>query len=150
MTTVETTITSASAGDDAVQTVRAFLAALQRLDLEAALAMLDEHAVYQNVPLPPDKGVKNIERTLRLMLRFVSQFEVRMHHLAGGDGVVLTERTDILKGPWLDMAFWVCGTFEVRAGKITLWRDYFDPSKFVWQLLSSPVRTLLKAPRTSA
>jgi limonene-1,2-epoxide hydrolase len=24
------------------------------------------------------------------------------------------------------LEFWVCGTFEVKNGKITLWRDYFD------------------------
>lgn len=145
MTTIEAT--SSSAELTPVQTVQAFLAALERMDGEAALAMLDENAVYQNVPLPPDRGLKKIERTLRGMQRFVSQFEVRMHHIAGTDGVVLTERTDILKGPWLDMSFWVCGTFEVRDGKITLWRDYFDAPTFAWQLLSSPLRVLFGARR---
>jgi limonene-1,2-epoxide hydrolase len=24
------------------------------------------------------------------------------------------------------VAFWVCGSFEVQDGRITVWRDYFD------------------------
>jgi limonene-1,2-epoxide hydrolase len=39
---------------------------------------------------------------------------------------VLTERTDVMVfGPFI-LQIWVCGVFEVRNGKITLWRDYFD------------------------
>jgi limonene-1,2-epoxide hydrolase len=39
---------------------------------------------------------------------------------------VLTERTDVLEAKRFRAAFWVCGTFEVRDGKVVLWRDYFD------------------------
>ena len=36
------------------------------------------------------------------------------------------ERTDaLIVGP-VRLQFWVCGTFEVHGGRITLWRDYFD------------------------
>jgi limonene-1,2-epoxide hydrolase len=40
--------------------------------------------------------------------------------------VVLTERTDTIELGRLRTSFWVCGTFEVHDGVITLWRDYFD------------------------
>ena len=33
-------------------------------------------------------------------------------------------------GP-LRIQFWVCGTFEVHGGRITLWRDYFDTLDFL-------------------
>ncbi|GAA1908580.1 hypothetical protein GCM10009773_40780 [Williamsia serinedens] len=49
-------------------------------------------------------------------------------HRATGDptGTVMNERTDLVAfGPFV-MTFWVCGVFEVRDGRITLWRDYFD------------------------
>jgi limonene-1,2-epoxide hydrolase len=38
----------------------------------------------------------------------------------------MNERTDrfLLKGEWVDLP--VAGVFEVRDGRITLWRDYFD------------------------
>ena len=38
----------------------------------------------------------------------------------------MTERTDIIRVGTLHVAFWVCGTFQVRNGQIVLWRDYFD------------------------
>jgi limonene-1,2-epoxide hydrolase len=42
-----------------------------------------------------------------------------------GDTVV-TERTDALRFGRVEQRFWVCGRFEVRDGKIAVWRDYFD------------------------
>jgi limonene-1,2-epoxide hydrolase len=122
--------------------VERFLAALERLDSASALALLADDAVYQNVPLPAARGAREIARTLAAMQKFVKRFEVRMHNIAVNGDVVLTERTDILQGPWIDLTFWVCGTFEVRQGKIVLWRDYFDTPTFLWQLLTSPLRTL--------
>jgi limonene-1,2-epoxide hydrolase len=44
---------------------------------------------------------------------------------------VLTERTDVLEGGGMHLAPRVYGTFEVRDGRITLWRDSFD-----WAALS--------------
>ena len=44
---------------------------------------------------------------------------------------MLNERTDALVFGPLRIQFWVCGVFEVRDGRITLWRDYFDMFDFV-------------------
>ena len=43
-------------GTDSVATVRSFLDALSRLDTDAALALLAEDVVYQNVSLPKAHG----------------------------------------------------------------------------------------------
>jgi limonene-1,2-epoxide hydrolase len=32
----------------------------------------------------------------------VKEFDITIHHIAERDGVVLTERTDSLRGPWLN------------------------------------------------
>ena len=32
-------------------------------------------------------------------------------------------------------AFWVCGTFEVHDGRITVWRDRFDFADLTWAFL---------------
>ena len=67
-----------------------------------------------------------VEKQLRFMAKYGSGFEARTHHIAADGNVVLTERTDVLRrGAW-EAEFWVCGTFEVEAGRIVLWRDYFD------------------------
>jgi len=43
--------------------------------------------------------------------------------------------------------FWVCGTFEVRDGKIVLWRDYFDWGTFLMAGVRGLGRALLGAGR---
>lgn len=126
-----------------IRLVEDFIDALKALDVDRALSMLSEDIVYQNVPLPPDRGKRAVERTLKRMLRAVTEFDVRMHNIAEHDGVVLTERTDIGRGPLLDLEFWVCGTFEIEGGKIRLWRDRFDWATFLAQLATSPLRRLL-------
>ncbi len=133
-----------------IRVVEEFLDALKALDVERALHLLSEDIVYQNVPLAPHHGKRAVERTLRQMLRVVSEFDVQMHNIAERDGVVLTERTDIGRGPWLDLSFWVCGTFEVDGGKITLWRDRFDLAQLAYQLATSPLRRLTGRMRSTS
>lgn len=60
------------------------------------------------------------------MMQYVTGFEVQMLHIAAGDGAVLTERIDrITVGP-IRIELPVSGTFEIKDGQITAWRDYFD------------------------
>jgi limonene-1,2-epoxide hydrolase len=109
-----------------IETVKAFLSALERLDVDEALTHVDSEVVYQNVPLPPARGMEAFEKQMRTMAKYGSGFEAKLHNIAADGPVVLTERTDVLEaGPWRAQ-FWVCGTFEVRDGRIVLWRDYFD------------------------
>jgi limonene-1,2-epoxide hydrolase len=127
--------------------VESFLDALRALDVERALSFCAEEIVYQNVPFPPDRGLAQVRRTLGLFGRFADHFEARMYHIAERDGFVLTERLDVIRGPVLDLELWVCGTFEVRNGKIVLWRDYFDLATAAVQVATSPVRRLIKRRR---
>jgi len=123
---------------DSIEIVKSFLAALERADLEAAKALLDENVEYQNVPLPPDHGKEAVLKTLQRFAVIADQFQVIMKNIASSDGgVVLTERIDILSGEGVRLEFWVCGTFEVKNGKITLWRDYFDFATVATQIAKS-------------
>jgi limonene-1,2-epoxide hydrolase len=116
---------------DPKDTVVAFLAALERLDVDAAVSLASDDVVYQNVPLPPARGIAAFDRQLRWMTRYATGFEARTHHIAADGPIVLTERTDVLRfGSW-EAEFWVCGTFEVHDGHIVLWRDYFDWTTFL-------------------
>lgn len=136
-----TTDSDRDARDIAV--VEAFFDAFRRLDTDAALAMMSDDIVYQNVPFPPDRGKAAVARTLALFGRVMTGFEVEMRHIAARDGVVLTDRLDILKGPLLYLDLPVCGTFEVKGGLITVWRDTFDLAGAGAKLLLSPIRVLL-------
>ncbi|WP_433801629.1 limonene-1,2-epoxide hydrolase family protein [Actinomycetospora sp. CA-084318] len=110
----------------ASEVVETFLAALARLDVDAVEALLAPDVVYQNVSLPPARGRDATMRVLGSMARPLTGFEIHTHRLAANGSTVLTERTDVAIAGRVRIAFWVCGTFEVRDGRITLWRDYFD------------------------
>jgi limonene-1,2-epoxide hydrolase len=117
---------SATTTAGSVATVKAFLDALGRLDTDAALALLADDVVYQNVSLPKANGKAAVAKQLGLFGRYCSAFEAINHRIVGDGDTVLTERTDIIEIGRVRSEFWVCGTFEVRDGKIVLWRDYFD------------------------
>lgn len=118
----------------ATEVVQDFLGALERSDFDGATALLDDSVVYENVGMPIDRGKEATIATLKRFLILADRFEVIMHGIAENGDVVLTERTDILSGPGLHLEFWVCGRFEVKNGKITLWKDYFD-----WATLSGQI-----------
>lgn len=103
-----------------------FIAALEALDIDKVLTYVSDDIVYQNVPLKPARGIKAFEKQMRLLPQFATGFKVQMHAMAADGPVVLTERTDVIESRAFRAAFWVCGTFEVYDGKITLWRDYAD------------------------
>ena len=142
---MQTTSTTDRTTDDArdIAVVEDFFDAFHAADLDRALALMSDEIVYQNVPFPADRGKAAVARTLKGFSRFVPSFAVRMKNIAARNGVVLTERVDILSGPLVHLEIWVCGTFEVKDGRITLWRDYFDLASATTQLLTGRVRKLL-------
>jgi limonene-1,2-epoxide hydrolase len=124
---------------DNAQTVEKFLYALQDEDFDTAQALLAENLVWQNVGIPSIRGRARVMKLLRSM-EGRGGFEVKFHHIAADGDAVLTERTDaMIVGP-LRLQFWVCGTFEVHDGRITLWRDYFDFFEF---FVKAPLRAVV-------
>jgi len=133
----------AAVAADPTEVVVQFIEALERLDLDGALALTTDDLVYQNVPLPPTRSKAAARRLLGTFIRPSAAFEVEMHNIAANGDVVLTERTDTLAtGPWR-ASFWVCGTFEVRDGRIAVWRDRFDYADFTVACLKGGVLALL-------
>jgi limonene-1,2-epoxide hydrolase len=133
------------AGAEPVEVVRAFLAALEALDVDAALELVSPDIVYQNVPLPPARGLAEFSKQMRFLERYCTGFEATLHHIAADDGSVLTERTDVLERGALRAGFWVCGTFEVVDGRITVWRDRFDWATVVGSVLLAIPRAAVRS-----
>ncbi len=125
-----------------IEVVERFLAALEHLDAETAIDLLHPDVTYRNVPFPAARGVDAVATQLRGLARFCSGFEAINHNVASNGSVVLTERTDVIEVGRVRMAFWVCGTFEVRDGRIVVWCDRFDmvdiTRAMVWGLLRAP------------
>jgi limonene-1,2-epoxide hydrolase len=107
------------------RTVEGFLNALQDADYETVDAALDDNLVYENVGLSRIRGGRRTAKMLRKMEGRMG-FEVKIHRIAADGAAVLTERTDALIFGPLRIQFWACGVFEVRNGRIILWRDYVD------------------------
>ena len=114
---------------DNAHTVEVLLSALQAQDIDGAGAVLDENLVYENVGFPTIRGRARAMKLFRGM-QGRARFEVKTHRIAVNGSTVLTERTDALVFGPVRLQFWVCGVFEVRDGRITLWRDYFDMFDF--------------------
>ena len=131
-----------------IQIVEQFLAALETGEVDAALALCADDVTYQNVPLPPARGLSEVGRQLRIMGKYTTGFEVRMINIAANGPVVLTERIDVLSRGSVSAEFWVCGTFEVRDGRILLWRDRFDFVDFTWSFVRGAVTALLDRARS--
>lgn len=114
-----------TAAQQAEQVVRDFLAALEAGDVDACVALVADDLEYVNVGMPAVRGRRALERLLRALTP-VMTVKIHCHNVAVRDGVVLTERTDALVvGRW-HWQFWVAGRFEVRDGRIAVWRDAFD------------------------
>jgi limonene-1,2-epoxide hydrolase len=126
-----------SADLDNARVVETFLYALQDEDFDMVDAAFADTIVWQNFGYATLRGRQRIVKILRSGQGRVG-FEVKIHRIAVDGNTVLTERTDaIVIGP-LRVQFWVCGVFEVHAGRITLWRDYFD----MWDIAKGTLRGL--------
>lgn len=107
-----------------------FMAAWNRMDMDASFAMMADDIIWHNVPMEPAVGV---EACKALMAGFPpsegNNFET--HHISSVGNVVMTERTDgfLIGGRWRKIR--LMGIFEINAdGKIGKWRDYFDMIEF--------------------
>lgn len=110
----------------ATDTVHDFLKAAAARDYDTALELLAEDVEYQNMMLPPVHGRDQVRETLEGLLAMCSDSEWVVHREVAQGDLVMNERTDRFKigDTWTDLP--VMGMFELRDGRIALWRDYFD------------------------
>lgn len=106
--------------------VRRFLAAWSRLDPAELAAYFTEDGVYHNMPLQPVAGRSNIEQMIRGFTASWTATDWEIRHLFASGDVVFAERIDrsVAGGKRVELP--CAGVFEMRAGQIAVWRDYFD------------------------
>ncbi len=117
-----------------LETVNAFMTAASKRDYDTALGLLAEDVEYQNMPLPAVHGRQAVKDTLEMLLATAESSEWVVHREVTSGEVVMNERTDRFRvnGRWLQLP--VAGIFEVREGRIALWRDYFDLQTIMSQM----------------
>lgn len=106
--------------------IRDFITAWSRLDVDEIVGFFAPDGVYHNMMNKPVAGhaalrgfiggfIKNWTRTDWELLTIVSR----------GD-IVIAERLDRTQIGDRSVNLPCCGVFEMRDGKIKVWRDYFD------------------------
>jgi limonene-1,2-epoxide hydrolase len=106
--------------------VRQFCSLVSRRDAELLRPLLDDGVVYHNIGMPASEGAEaTLANLAGQWAMFPDAYEFEVRHLAANGTAVLTERIDRI-GVGTVATVPVMGTFEVRDGRITHWRDYFD------------------------
>ena len=114
------------ASENAERVVRELCDALEKLDAEAMRPLFTDDVVYHNMPMDPAVGIDATITFIEGFFGMCQSMVVETFHLAVCDNVVVTERVDTLTIGHIAVALPVMGIFEVRDGKISAWRDYFD------------------------
>jgi len=111
-------------------------AAWTRLDLDGIMSYFAEDAVWDNVPMSPAKGQAAIREMTHGFLKDTDTFSAEIKRTVHEGNVVFNERVDtIVMKNGKKAAIPVAGMFELNdAGKIKVWRDYFDLATFTKQL----------------
>lgn len=138
------TTSDADRRDAAVRVVEDFFSALADMDVDRAVAHLTDDIVWQNRTLPTLRGLPAVTRALAFANRPACRFDAVMHHVASDGDTVLSDRTDTLYIGPLRSTFWVCGTFELRDGRIALWRDRFSWGNLAVGTVTATARSLLR------
>lgn len=111
----------------AQEVVEGFVSALERLDFDGALSLVAPDIRWVNVPWTTATNKDRFEKMLRGMFGETTRFEVQFFDIhERGDGVVYTDRIDIIEGAGLSMTLPVQGEFRVKDGLITEWVDRFS------------------------
>jgi limonene-1,2-epoxide hydrolase len=117
------------------ETVNEFIRRVVAVDLDGACQLVSDDLEYDNVPIGKNHGPDGLKTFLSAMVTGIDEVEFVIHRQTATGGLVMNERTDRFRlgDAWIDLP--VAGVFEVDdAGRITLWRDYFDMPTFSDQL----------------
>ena len=107
-------------------------AAWTRLNLDEVMSYFAEDAVWDNVPMSPAKGKQAIREMTHGFMKDMSAFSVKILKSLHEGNVVFDSRVDTItmkSGKKAEVP--VAGMFELDdAGKVKVWRDYFDLATF--------------------
>ena len=119
------------------KTVSDLLAAWTKLDLDGIMSHFTEDGVWDNVPMnAPAKGKAAIREMTHGFLKDSSKFDAKILKTMHAGNTVMNERVDTLvMKSGKTAVIPVVGVFELNdAGKIVVWRDYFDLGTFTKQI----------------
>ena len=136
--------TSVAAKNETEQLVVDFIHAAygERMDVDAMTALVSDDFVWQlHVPLSPvvvgrDAARAELEKHSQLSTGMIEGSEIRT--IVSNDDTVIVERVDVNEMNGVAVTFNVVAIFEVRGGKISHWREYWDAAHVARQLGIDP------------
>jgi limonene-1,2-epoxide hydrolase len=124
--------------EQAEQLVRDMCDTFARHDAEALRPFFTDDVVYHNIPMDPAVGINDAIGFIEGFFAMCERMVIETLHLAVRDNLVLTERVDTFTVGQVVASLPVMGIFEIRDGKISAWRDYFDLGQ-ITKMLSGDV-----------
>jgi limonene-1,2-epoxide hydrolase len=110
------------------ETVAEFCRSWPRLSREQIVARFTEDAVYRNIPFAGEiVGGEGVADVLLPAAAKTASIEATVLNVAERGDLVFAERVEVFRrdtGEVFELP--VVGVFELRAGRICAWRDYFD------------------------
>jgi len=122
--------------EESVALIRRFIEACVRADPDDFAGFFTDDAVWWNSPWQAVEGREAIRETLRRGAQKMAALPWEILHVVAEGDVVLTERVDHFAVEGRRVSVPCMGIFELRAGKIAAWRDYWDLRQFEKQLHS--------------
>ena len=112
--------------EDNERIIRQFIEAWSRLDPAELASYFAEDGVYHNMPIAPVSGRGNIEEFIRGFISAWSETTWEILNIVSSGDVVIAERIDRTRAGDQSVDLPCVGVFEMEAGSIKTWRDYFD------------------------
>jgi limonene-1,2-epoxide hydrolase len=111
--------------------IRDFIAAWSRLNTDELVAYFSEDGVYHNMPAGPVTGHDALRAFIVAFLADWNKTDWEILNLLVDGDIVVVERMDrtVAAGKPVDLP--CCGVFEMKNGKIAVWRDYFDMTTYI-------------------
>lgn len=105
-----------------------------RKNVDEILGYLTDDCFYHNIPMEPCVGKAAIRKFIEPFMKDADTVNFEIKHTTSAGNAVMNERVDrFVMGP-KKIELPVAGVFEVRGGKISAWRDYFDLTTFTKQM----------------
>jgi limonene-1,2-epoxide hydrolase len=103
-----------------------FCQAWSRLDPVELAAYFTEDGIYHNMPAGPVEGRDEIETFIRGFTATWTKTNWDLLNVLDNGNIVIAERLDRTQAGEKKVDLPCTGVFEIRDGRIAVWRDYFD------------------------
>ena len=111
--------------------IRSFVESWSRLDADELVSFFTEDGIYHNMPASPVSGTENLRAFISGFISPWTDTDWELLNLCESGDLVFAERIDRTTAGDKQVDLPCCGVFEMREGKIAVWRDYFDMQTYL-------------------